>query len=182
MTGNETGAWVEVQLDSRLADDGESASQQQRAVGAGAPAPAPAPQQQLATLLLGYMKSYESMGNARVTCVAGCSCEPSTLQGRWERRATVRQFHAFQVRRRRWARGRLRALPGAARAAASRCPLPGAPLLPQASQHATCRIRVSILAETETDGHKVSLTTVALSPEPPDALSTLDLTWENGAI
>ena len=44
-----------------------------------------------------YLRSYESMGTAKVECVAGCACAESRVDGTWERRATIMQMHEFQV-------------------------------------------------------------------------------------
>lgn len=56
--------------------------------------PANAP---LVSLMLGHLKSYESMGAAYVQCVSGCACNDSVIEGTWDRRATLMQMHEFKV-------------------------------------------------------------------------------------
>lgn len=51
------------------------------------------------TVAIGYLKSYESMGNASVQCIAGCSCDEARLVGTWDIRATLVQSIALQVGR-----------------------------------------------------------------------------------
>ncbi|GAB4814840.1 hypothetical protein N2152v2_001886 [Parachlorella kessleri] len=69
-------------------DDGTGAS---RAKAAQAPAP-PGVQ-----VLLGYLKSYEHMGTATVACVSGCSCDPVTIDGHWERQASLPDIASLQA-------------------------------------------------------------------------------------
>ena len=38
------------------------------------------------------------MGTARVECVAGCACAPTTIDGSWERQESLMQIHPFKVR------------------------------------------------------------------------------------
>lgn len=38
---------------------------------------------------LSYLKSYNNMGEAQVTCILGCSCGVTNLQGSWARHASL---------------------------------------------------------------------------------------------
>lgn len=42
-------------------------------------------------------RSYEGMGTANVTCVSGCSCNSTLLDGTWERRASLFTITRFEV-------------------------------------------------------------------------------------
>lgn len=49
---------------------------------------------------LGYLKSYEHMGRAAVSCEGGCACAPWTLDGHHEQRNSqtfLAQFKATQA-------------------------------------------------------------------------------------
>lgn len=46
---------------------------------------------------LGFLRSYENMGRAAVSCEGGCSCEPWTLDGHHEQHNSQTFLHAFQV-------------------------------------------------------------------------------------
>ena len=87
---------------------------------------APAGNGNWASVYLSHLKSYEGMGSASVTCVQGCSCEKTVLDGTWEQQATLMQIHQFKVGREAgqrvgdaawmenscgWRHGRLRAAP-----------------------------------------------------------------------
>lgn len=85
-SGTAPGAWAELLVNSL---EGATNATEEEAAGGGSPP---------ATVILGYLRSYESMGRARVACVAGCSCSESFIEGTWERRATIMQMHQFQVR------------------------------------------------------------------------------------
>lgn len=55
----------------------------------------------MSKVALGYMKSYSSMGMANVTCVANCTCAPSTIDGWWGppvQPMTLVRPHIFEVR------------------------------------------------------------------------------------
>lgn len=39
------------------------------------------------------------MGAARVECVAGCTCVPTTADGRWRQRVSLTQMHSVRVSR-----------------------------------------------------------------------------------
>lgn len=41
--------------------------------------------------------SYEGMGTALITCVAGCRCAPTIVDGTWQTRASLQQMHKFYV-------------------------------------------------------------------------------------
>lgn len=41
--------------------------------------------------------SYERMGTANVTCLSGCSCNSTLLDGTWERRASLFTITRFEV-------------------------------------------------------------------------------------
>ena len=75
------GAWAELLIDSR-----EDAASNQTSSGT-------------TNVVLGYLKSYKSMGAAKVECVGGCRCQESWLEGTWERLATLAQVHEFQVQK-----------------------------------------------------------------------------------
>ena len=51
------------------------------------------------TIELAYLSSYVNMGKAAVTCVSGCTCEPSTLDGHTtEKHSQVRVFYCSHPR------------------------------------------------------------------------------------
>eukprot|EP00887_Chlorella_sp_A99_P000046 scaffold16.g46.t1 len=75
--GTEAGAWAELEIDTRETE-------------AGGVEP-----RQPATVYLGYIRSWRGMGRARVECMRGCRCEPTTIDGAWRRKATLRQTHTF---------------------------------------------------------------------------------------
>lgn len=56
-----------------------------------------------ASVVLGFLSSYEGMGLARVECRSGCTCAPSLVDGLWSERTSLMQLHSFKVRRWRWA-------------------------------------------------------------------------------
>ena len=39
----------------------------------------------------------QGMGRAQVECISGCSCEPSVLDGWWERHASLQVMHTIMV-------------------------------------------------------------------------------------
>lgn len=39
----------------------------------------------------------QGMGRASVECISGCTCEPSTLDGWWERHASLQVMHTIRV-------------------------------------------------------------------------------------
>jgi hypothetical protein len=80
-TANAPGAWAELQFDSR---HNISAGAQEKQDGPST------------SVMLGYMRSYENMGDAQVDC-AGCSCEPTVMNGTWESRTTLTQLHKMTV-------------------------------------------------------------------------------------
>lgn len=43
------------------------------------------------------LRSYEGMGTARVECVSGCSCDPSTVVNSWAVATSVFEAFSFQV-------------------------------------------------------------------------------------
>ncbi|PSC72893.1 photosystem II reaction cent isoform B [Micractinium conductrix] len=77
--GEEEGAWLEMEMNTL---DGSSS-------GAGA--------QTKATVFLGYLRSYQGMGVARVECKRDCTCLPTRIDGRWKQRVSLTQMHEFQV-------------------------------------------------------------------------------------
>lgn len=112
---------------------------------------------------LSHLASYQGMGTARVECVSGCKCDPSWLDGTWDRQASLFTILRFHVR------------PGAGfsaerscciRSVRSSCPLAPLPsanacrasFLLQVTRHKQCRFRVTVLdkpGEFPQDGHKV---------------------------
>ena len=61
-------------------------------------------------VLLGHMKSYEHMGQARVECIANCTCEPTIFNSLWETKASVMDLHSFKVKEHPWCRIRVTVL------------------------------------------------------------------------
>ncbi|PSC75343.1 hypothetical protein C2E20_1137 [Micractinium conductrix] len=50
-----------------------------------------------AEVLLGHLRSYCGMGQARVECQSGCSCQPTVVEALWEERTSLLQMHQFAV-------------------------------------------------------------------------------------
>ncbi|KAL4419481.1 hypothetical protein ABPG77_008283 [Micractinium sp. CCAP 211/92] len=75
----EPGSWAELEVDSRPGSG---------AIGANA---------SNAVVWLSYLRSYEGMGTANVTCVSGCACNSTLLDGTWERRASLFTITRFEV-------------------------------------------------------------------------------------
>lgn len=71
----EPGSWAELELDTR-ADDGAGAD---------------------TVVWLAYLRSYQGMGTALISCVSGCTCEPAVLDGTWQRRASLFWMTRFPV-------------------------------------------------------------------------------------
>ncbi|GAB4816347.1 hypothetical protein N2152v2_003393 [Parachlorella kessleri] len=115
-SGTQPGHWAELTFDAR--EDPTRSQESDASLKA-------------TRVILGYLKSYESMGSAAVECVNGCECERTTLDGTWARKATLFQMHEFEV-----------------------------------TQHPTCRLKVTVLPETRSGAHKVSLTFLMVSPFP----------------
>ncbi len=46
---------------------------------------------------LAYLRSYERMGQARVECASGCTCEPSTLEGHHREKTSQVFLHELRV-------------------------------------------------------------------------------------
>eukprot|EP00887_Chlorella_sp_A99_P006012 scaffold27.g6012.t1 len=78
------GATADILLDTRSSDKDSNTS------AAGA-------QELKNQALIGYMASYEHMGQARVECVANCSCNATQFDALWSVRASVMQFHPVLV-------------------------------------------------------------------------------------
>ncbi|KAI3428300.1 hypothetical protein D9Q98_006679 [Chlorella vulgaris] len=81
----EPGSWAELELDTR-ADDGAGAD---------------------TVVWLAYLRSYQGMGTALISCVSGCTCEPAVLDGTWQRRASLFWMTRFPVSRTRRCRIRV---------------------------------------------------------------------------
>ncbi len=101
---NQSGSWLELQLSTTLSGmatgNSSSASSAPDALSSAGIAnsslaanssqaarqqPAqPAP----AHLAIIFLRSYEHMGTANVTCVMGCTCTPTTIDGHWETKAS----------------------------------------------------------------------------------------------
>ncbi|GAB4813470.1 hypothetical protein N2152v2_000516 [Parachlorella kessleri] len=123
-TGSQPGAWAELAVDTRE----DTTSNLTAPVGPAIKT----------IVILGYLRSYESMGSAQVECVSGCTCDSAKLEGTWDRRATLMQMHEIWV-----------------------------------TQHADCRVRVTILPETQSGAHKISLTSLMAAAYPIFAADTL---------
>lgn len=92
-------------------------------------------------------------------CVSGCACKPSVLDGTSASRVSVFKVHAFKVG---WmsAQAAAAAFPSAPPRRLINAPPPAQP---QVSQHARCRIRVTVRREpgaVPQEGHKVTLAAV----------------------
>jgi len=70
------GSWAELEI-STQASDGSKASD--------------------TWVWLSHLRSYEGMGVAQAECVSGCTCEPTKLDGTWERRVSLFTVTRFQV-------------------------------------------------------------------------------------
>lgn len=59
----------------------------------------PHPESSTAPLVayLSYLKSYDDMAEADVTCTVGCTCEHTLLQGSWKTHASVTQLHPVEL-------------------------------------------------------------------------------------
>ncbi|KAL4448549.1 hypothetical protein ABPG75_005768 [Micractinium tetrahymenae] len=82
-TAVEPGSWAELLFDSRKGT-----------------APGAAAVRGLCThasVYIIYLRSYEHMGTALVTCVAGCRCAPTIIDGTWQTPASLQQMHKFYV-------------------------------------------------------------------------------------
>ena len=88
-TADAPGAWAELELDTRRdASDGAPEAPDPSSLGGSV----------TTTVMLGYMRSYESMGDGLAQCVGGCTCEMVPVLGTWERHATLMQMAEVQVR------------------------------------------------------------------------------------
>ncbi|KAI3436557.1 hypothetical protein D9Q98_005973 [Chlorella vulgaris] len=52
---------------------------------------------QWCTLYLGFLRSYQGMGLARVVCKSGCECAESLVEAQWRQLVSLTQTHSFQV-------------------------------------------------------------------------------------
>ena len=52
----------------------------------------------LPQLNLVYLRSWSDIGRAEVTCLSGCRCNATQLEGYWERHATLTDLATMQVR------------------------------------------------------------------------------------
>lgn len=48
-------------------------------------------------LTINHLKSYEHMGQAEVTCISGCTCQPTILEGHWQQHNSQLSPHRFSV-------------------------------------------------------------------------------------
>ena len=71
------GDWAELKIDSRLPEDSGGSSKSN------------------ATVSLGFLRSYEHMGAAKVECVANCRCDVSTGPGRRVVMAAMCRHHLW---------------------------------------------------------------------------------------
>lgn len=46
---------------------------------------------------LSYLKSYDDMGDAHVSCIQGCSCRYTQLHGAWTTHASVTKLEAIEL-------------------------------------------------------------------------------------
>lgn len=74
----DAGAWIELEFST--------------AEGSGAPAGGSG-----AEVILGYLRSYQKMGLARVECRSGCTCPPSVMDGLWGDHTSLQQMHSFRA-------------------------------------------------------------------------------------
>lgn len=44
-----------------------------------------------------YLRSWQGMGQARVECASGCSCEETVLDAHWDREATLTDLTTLKV-------------------------------------------------------------------------------------
>ena len=151
------GHWAELEFDSRQGGDSDAAA----AAGLGKEGQGAADQAR-ATVLLNYLRSYSGgMGTAAVTCVAGCTCGRTQLDGTWALQASLQQVHTFTVRG--GGRSAPCGTPGESRPGMQRVrPLPPLVATPslQVSQHERCRVRVTVTKQPGSvpqEGHKVAL-------------------------
>jgi hypothetical protein len=110
------GSWVDMEFDSRPFTSSSRSSSGSNSSNASTPAPGGAVVAEEGgeaeghggaqpTVYLTHLRSYSGgMGTADVTCLAGCTCRRSSLDGTWERRASLQEMHKFAVG---WAGGRL---------------------------------------------------------------------------
>ena len=94
------------------------------------------------------------MGLARVECVSGCTCQPALVDGLWEQRVSLQQMHTFEARRRQLAACCLLGAPAVRRWRASivltlRLLAHTRTHPVQVSQHAACRLRVTIVPRSK---------------------------------
>eukprot|EP00887_Chlorella_sp_A99_P003010 scaffold9.g3010.t1 len=138
---NETGTWAELSLDTRFNADCSAAAAHALAPAATGPAPAAAPSgaaagavgkpgrarrlaaaqaqeqrrqaacDEAVMVKLGFLRSYQGHGRARVQCVANCSCKPTTWDGYWKRQASLQQMHEFSATQSADCRVRISVLP-----------------------------------------------------------------------
>eukprot|EP00955_Chlamydomonas_euryale_P064807 359081-Chlamydomonas_euryale.AAC.5 len=47
--------------------------------------------------MLGYLKTYENIGSARVSCASGCACESATVDGLWDQHYSTTGFVYLNV-------------------------------------------------------------------------------------
>jgi hypothetical protein len=50
------------------------------------------------TLEVGYLRSYQHMGQALLHCEGGCRCEDTVLDGNWGHQYSLTEIHSMQVR------------------------------------------------------------------------------------
>lgn len=72
-TGTTENAWIDLRFSSQVAGDAN------------------------ATVHLAYLRSYEGMGAARVSCQRGCACAAGEVEGAWVQRSSLTQIHSFEV-------------------------------------------------------------------------------------
>mmetsp|Transcript_22780 Transcript_22780/g.37744 ORF Transcript_22780/g.37744 Transcript_22780/m.37744 type:complete len:532 (+) Transcript_22780:128-1723(+) len=98
---------------------------------------------------LGYLKSYEGLGSARVECEGSCSCNASMIDAHWTERTSPNDIHYFDIR---LSDERTRARSGA---------------LPERfKSHAVerrCAFRLTIVNESSSGQHKFKLTALFLN-------------------
>eukprot|EP00887_Chlorella_sp_A99_P000470 scaffold17.g470.t1 len=102
--GSAPRAWVELSLDSRSSSDAVSLEQQQAEWQRQADNTSNSSDSsnsnsgtRTSLILLGHLASYTGMGQARVECLSGCACNASTLDGHWQKSASLQVMHAIQV-------------------------------------------------------------------------------------
>jgi hypothetical protein len=86
------GSWLELQLPTAFtSNSGVNSSLTSSANSSQVP-------HAIAHISVMFLKSYENMGTAKVTCVLGCTCDPMVIDGHWTNKASQPGLQDLQVR------------------------------------------------------------------------------------